>query len=182
MEGRMEVGDVIRTIESSRRLVGAPISWHRMPSVPARTDAWPEHLAEPVVTALHRRGIDEPYTHQAAAIRGALSGCDQVVVTPTASGKSLCYTVPVLQAILDDPAARALYLFPTKALAQDQLTALHDLITEAGIDVKTFTYDGDTSPTARRQVRTAGHVVITNPDMLHTGILPHHTQWVRLFE
>jgi DEAD/DEAH box helicase domain-containing protein len=112
----------------------------------------------------------------------ALSRTDIVVVTPPASGKSLCYTVPVLQSISDDPGSRALYLFPTKALAQDQLDELHGLVTEAELDVKTFTYDGDTSPTARRQVRVAGHVVITNPDMLHTGILPHHTKWARLFE
>ena len=104
------------------------------------------------------------------------------MVTPTASGKSLCYTVPVVESVLRDPAARALYLFPTKALAQDQLTELHELIDEAEIDLKTFTYDGDTPPASRRRVRAAAHVVITNPDMLHTAILPHHTKWVRLFE
>ena len=90
--------------------------------------------------------------------------------------------IPVLQAILADPEARALYLFPTKALAQDQLDELHSLITDLGVDVKTFTYDGDTPADARRSIRAAGHIVVTNPDMLHTGILPHHTKWMKLFE
>jgi len=104
------------------------------------------------------------------------------VVTPTASGKTLCYDLPVLDAIAKDPSARALYLFPTKALAQDQLAELERLSTEMAIELKTFTYDGDTPPQARAAIRSAGHVVITNPDMLHTGILPHHTKWVKLFE
>ncbi|MBM4436220.1 MAG: DEAD/DEAH box helicase, partial [Actinobacteria bacterium] len=103
-------------------------------------------------------------------------------VSGTASGKTLCYNAPVVQAILDDPQARALYLFPTKALAQDQLDELYGLVQAAEADIKTFTYDGDTAPSARRAVRQAGHIVITNPDMLHQGILPHHTGWTRLFE
>src|SRR5262249_41527152 len=110
-----------------------------------------------------------------------LAGDNVVVVTPTASGKTICYNLPVLQAILDDRDARALYLFPTKALAQDQLAELHALVGALGVEVATHTYDGDTPANARRAVRQAGHVVITNPDMLHTGILPHHTQWHRLF-
>ena len=132
--------------------------------------------------ALEQRGVRELYTHQAEAIRQVLDGEDVCIVTGTASGKTLCYNVPVVQAILDDPQARALYLFPTKALAQDQLDELYSLIQVADADIKTFTYDGDTAAAARRKVRQAGHVVITNPDMLHQGILPHHTQWTRLFE
>ena len=105
-----------------------------------------------------------------------------MVVTPTASGKTLCYNLPVLDAILKDPDARALYLFPTKALSSDQVSELYELITQIGADIKTFTYDGDTPGSARKAVRQAGHVVVTNPDMLHSGILPHHTKWVKLFE
>ena len=103
-------------------------------------------------------------------------------MTPTASGKTLCYNLPVLDAIVKDEESRALFLFPTKALSQDQMTELHGLITDAGVDVKTFTYDGDTQQSARKAIRQAGHVVVTNPDMLHSGILPHHTKWNRLFE
>ena len=178
----MALEQAISSLRADPRLADGFIEWRALPARPARYAEWPQALDARLIEALARGGVGRPYTHQAAAIRGALAGRDQVVVTPTASGKTLCYAVPVLQSILDDAATRALYLFPTKALAQDQLTQLHDLVTEAEIDVKTFTYDGDTAPPARRAVRTAGHVVITNPDMLHTGILPNHTKWVRLFE
>jgi DEAD/DEAH box helicase domain-containing protein len=148
----------------------------------ARYADWPEGLDERLLGALARRGIRQPYVHQAQAIAAARAGRNAVVVTPTASGKTLCYNVPVLDAILRDPSARAIYLFPTKALAQDQLDELHGLITDTGADIGTFTYDGDTPADARRAVRAAGHIVLTNPDMLHTGVLPHHTKWTKLFE
>ena len=122
------------------------------------------------------------YSHQADAFTAVHQGQNIVVVTPTASGKTLCYNLPVLNRILEEPGARALYLFPTKALAADQVDELHQLVTTLGADIKTYTYDGDTPASARRAIRTAGHVVITNPDMLHTAILPHHTKWLRLFE
>ncbi|RKJ40317.1 DEAD/DEAH box helicase, partial [Butyricicoccus sp. 1XD8-22] len=103
-------------------------------------------------------------------------------VTPTASGKSLCYHLPVLQKILEDSSSRAIYLFPTKALAQDQKTDLNNLIESMGEEILSYTYDGDTAPAIRQKIRKAGHIVMTNPDMLHSGILPHHTKWVSLFE
>ena len=105
-----------------------------------------------------------------------------MVVTPTASGKSLCYALPVLQAIAEDPSARALFLFPTKALGQDQVTEFGELAAAAGLDIITSTYDGDTPAPIRSKVRAAGQVVVTNPDMLHSAILPHHTKWFQLFE
>ncbi len=108
-------------------------------------------------------------------------GRDVVLVTPTASGKTLCYNIPVLQKILEEPETRAIYLFPTKALANDQMTEVHHLIGELKKDIKTFTYDGDTPDDARQAIRKQGHVVVTNPDMLHAGILPHHTKWQKLF-
>ncbi len=148
----------------------------------ARYGAWPGALHPGLREALARRGIERPFIHQARAIRAALDGRNVVVVTPTASGKTLCYNVPVLDTILKDRTARALYLFPTKALAQDQLDELHGLISDMGEEIGTFTYDGDTPGDARRAVRTAGHIVLTNPDMLHAAILPHHTKWVKLFE
>ncbi len=183
----MALADAIEAIRSDPALAPCFADWRTLPAEPARYGEWPEALDPRIVDALRSRGIERPYTHQARAIQGALGSSegrppDQVIVTPTASGKTLCYTVPVLQAILRDPSARALYLFPTKALAADQLDELHGIVSDAGLPVRTFTYDGDTSPKARRLVRTSGHVVITNPDMLHTGILPNHTKWVRLFE
>ena len=153
----------------------------RIPAKAARHADWPSGLDERLVNLFAARGIRRPYTHQTAAISRVQAGKSVVVVTPTASGKTLCYNVPTLDLMLKDPQARAIYLFPTKALAQDQMTELHSLIEALGADIKTFTYDGDTPANARKAVRLAGNIVVTNPDMLHTGILPHHTKWHRLF-
>lgn len=143
---------------------------------------FPENLHPSIKKALLSRGIEKLYTHQREAFDYALSGKSFTAITPTASGKSLCYHLPVLQKILEDPSSRAIYLFPTKALAQDQKTDLNDLIDEMGEEIYSYTYDGDTAPSIRQKVRKAGHIVMTNPDMLHSGILPHHTKWVSLFE
>src|SRR5207248_2311652 len=156
--------------------------WERIPPRRASYAEYPAWLDGRISASLRRRGILSLYSHQADALESTHAGKHTVVVTPTASGKTLCYDLPVIDAIAKDPSARALYLFPTKALAQDQLAELERLSTEMEIELKTFTYDGDTPPQARAAIRSAGHVVITNPDMLHTGILPHHTKWVKLFE
>ena len=157
-------------------------AWHELPARPARYAPFPKDLHPLLVAPLRRRGITALYTHQAAAYRAAAEGRHLVVVTPTASGKTLCYTLPVLDRILKAPETRALYLFPTKALGADQVDELQSLVAATGADITTFTYDGDTPAPARRAIRAAGHVVVTNPDMLHTAILPHHTKWLRLFE
>ena len=157
-------------------------NWERLPSRPARHADFPAWLDERLIAALRGRGIEHLYTHQRTALDAIYARKHTVVVTPTASGKTLCYDLPVLDAIAKDPSSRALYLFPTKALAQDQLASLEALARGIDIELKTYTYDGDTPPEARAAIRNAGNVVITNPDMLHTGILPHHTKWVRLFE
>ena len=137
----------------------------------------------PELAAAYRvKGIERLYSHQAAASELARGGKDFVVVTPTASGKTLCYNLPILNSILENPGTRALYLFPTKALAQDQLAELHDLATRLDDSFGVFTYDGDTPSDARKAIRERANVILTNPDMLHTGILPHHTKWMRLFE
>jgi DEAD/DEAH box helicase domain-containing protein len=143
---------------------------------------WPAWLAPGVLAGLRARGIERPYVHQAQAIEAVHAREDVVVVTPTASGKSLCYAVPILQAIADDPAARALCLFPTKALAQDQVAELALLARESGLEASTAAYDGDTPAPIRSVIRKAGQIVATNPDMLHSAILPHHTKWFQLFE
>ncbi len=142
----------------------------------------PGWLDARLVGALERRGISALYSHQAEALEALRAGQDVAIVTPTASGKSLCYNLPVLQAIAEDPAARALYLFPTKALSQDQLAEFRDLAGLAGMDLSAAVYDGDTPAPIRAVVREAGQVVVTNPDMLSTAILPHHTKWFQLFE
>ncbi|MGH9398189.1 MAG: DEAD/DEAH box helicase [Terriglobia bacterium] len=152
------------------------------PARAANLRPFPTALAAPVADALRARGINELYSHQAEVFGLAEAGRNVVVVTPTASGKTLCYNLPILNALAKDPEARALYLFPTKALAQDQLAELDRWTEQLGDAVRTFTYDGDTPQDARKSIRARGNLVLTNPDMLHTGILPHHTRWERLFE
>jgi DEAD/DEAH box helicase domain-containing protein len=149
---------------------------------PPRHAPWPEGLDPRLADALRSRGVEALYTHQAQALEAIRARRNVCVVTPTASGKTLCYNLPVLDAVARDPTARALYLFPTKALAADQLVELRALADAAELDLKTHTYDGDTPPNVRSVVRAAGQVVITNPDMLHAAILPHHTKWFKLFE
>ncbi|HEV8308309.1 MAG TPA: DEAD/DEAH box helicase [Methylomirabilota bacterium] len=170
------------------RLVGeagdAVTAVRRFPSRPATPVPIPDNpeVVDPrLADALRARGIEALYSHQAHALALLHKGGHCVVVTPTASGKTLCYNLPVLQALLTDPAARALYLFPTKALAQDQLAELEELA-RALPELRIHTYDGDTPQDARRAVRARANLVLTNPDMLHSGILPHHTKWVALFQ
>lgn len=153
--------------------------------IPAREAIFrsmPDWVLPELREAYRAKGIAQLYSHQAATAELVHSGKNAVVVTPTASGKTLCYNLPVLNAVLENPDTRALYMFPTKALAQDQLAELHDLATRLDDRFGVFTYDGDTPTDARRAIRERGHIVLTNPDMLHTGILPHHTKWMRLFE
>jgi DEAD/DEAH box helicase domain-containing protein len=152
---------------------------------PAREAQWedfPAWVHPDLASAYVAKGIRRLYTHQAEAAETVHAGKNVVIVTPTASGKTLCYNLPVLNATLENSDTRALYLFPTKALAQDQLAELHDLNQRLDNRFGVFTYDGDTPADARRSIREKGHIVLTNPDMLHTGILPHHTRWTRLFE
>jgi DEAD/DEAH box helicase domain-containing protein len=152
---------------------------------PAREAQWaefPEWVNADLRAAYEAKGIARLYSHQAAAAEAVHSQKNIVIVTPTASGKTLCYNLPILHQVLENTDTRALYLFPTKALAQDQLAELHDLNTRLENRFGVFTYDGDTPGDARRAIREKGHIVLTNPDMLHTGILPQHTKWTRLFE
>jgi len=178
----MALAEVLEGMRSDPELGPNFTVWRHLPPSQPSLAPLPKALDPRLAKVMARRGIERLYSHQSEAIEAVLAGQNVAVVTPTASGKTLCYNLPILHSILDDGEARALYLFPTKALAQDQLDELHGLITGLGVDIKTFTYDGDTPADARRAVRAAGHIVVTNPDMLHTGILPHHTKWMKLFE
>lgn len=166
--------------------VGTLSAVRRLPAAAPQFVPWPEGVDERLRAALAAGGIEQPYTHQAEAVAHALAGRHVLIVTPTASGKTLCYNVPVFQAVVTDPSARALYVFPTKALAQDQLAELDRLarrLERAGApSVAAFTYDGDTPQDARAAIRSRAAIVLTNPDMLHTGILPHHPRWASVFE
>ena len=183
--------EVLTRLTASRSPMGAeaePIvtAAHRLAAIEASFAPYPDGTDPRLRSALAARGIDQLYTHQAQAFAHVLGGRNVVTITPTASGKTLCYNAPVLNAILQDSAARALYLFPTKALAQDQLAELHalsELITrDSDLQIGVFTYDGDTPSDARRAIRGKAHVVLSNPDMVHSGILPHHPRWAKLFE
>lgn len=160
--------------------------WREFPPQEPRYAPFPAALDPRLLAALKEHGIGQLYTHQAQTIAAVLQGKNAVVVTPTASGKTLCYNLPVLNAVLQSQQARALYLFPTKALSQDQVAELHTLIKLLGpaidFDIRSYTFDGDTPVSARKAIRSSGHIVVTNPDMLHSGVLPHHTLWVKLFE
>lgn len=154
----------------------------RIPAREAQFAPVPAWVRSELADAYAQKGIERLYSHQAATAELVRAGKNVVVVTPTASGKTVCYNLPVLNAVLENPDTRALYLFPTKALAQDQLAELHDLAQRLDDCFGVFTYDGDTPSDARKAIRERGHIVLTNPDMLHSGILPHHTKWMRLFE
>src|SRR6266545_599009 len=168
----------------------SPDGWvtavRRLPARAAEYASFPDAIDARLKDVLTGRGVEQLYTHQADAIAHVLGRRNVVVTTPTASGKTLCYNAPVLSAILRDPSTRALYLFPTKALAQDQLAELHELADRllhvSELEIGVFTYDGDTPQDARRSIRGRAHVVLSNPDMIHSGILPHHPRWAKLFE
>lgn len=174
------IADLRRQPWVQRRLAHEVI----LPAQPADLRPWPERLHPELVAALAARGLDRAYSHQAEAIEAALDGRDVTLVTPTASGKTLGFVVPVLDSWLRDPDSRSLWLFPTKALAQDQLAGLRDLVEELAPErrdrLRASTFDGDTPTGLRRAIREGGHIVVTNPDMLHSGILPHHTGWAGL--
>lgn len=178
----MNVAQIIDSLRNDPQIRRNLTAWRTVPAQEARYGGFPEALHPRLVAGLKARGIHNLYTHQRDAVDAVLGGDHVCVVTPTASGKTLCYNVPVLNTLIENPEARALYLFPTKALSQDQVHELTDTI--AGLEVKigAYTFDGDTPASARKAVRQAGHIVVTNPDMLHTGILPHHTRWMKLFE
>lgn len=172
----------LETLQSTPEIAKNIIHHKTIAEKAAVYSEFPEVLHPSIRRALQSRGIAQLYSHQRTAFDNTYHGKSITAVTPTASGKSLCYHLPVLQSILEDASSRAIYLFPTKALAQDQLTDLHGLIEASGEDILSYTYDGDTAPGLRTKVRKSGHIVLTNPDMLHSGILPHHTKWVSLFE
>jgi len=173
------LGALERERDGSRPLLSA---LRHFPAESPRYAEFPSELDARLAEVLRARGYLHLYSHQREAFEAARDGRHTIVVTPTASGKTLCYNLPVLNGVLTNPDARALYLFPTKALAQDQLAELHGIIEDLGEDIGTFTYDGDTPQDARKAVRQGAHIVVTNPDMLHKGILPHHTKWVKLLE
>src|SRR5712664_4003067 len=175
------VGGILDDLLTSPSTGPCITATRHFPARPPVLVPFPGSLDPRIAEALRARGIGELYSHQARAWELIQKGQNVVVVTPTASGKTLCYNLPALQALVHQPDARVLYLFPTKALAQDQLAELEALARQLP-EMRMFTYDGDTSQDARGAVRARANLVLTNPDMLHSGILPHHTKWASLFQ
>lgn len=182
MKVRKNLQEIIKDLKTKDEYKERISFWHTIEAKEAVTVPLPDDLIPNLKDALQKRGVTRLYTHQHSSYQAIREGKSIVAVTPTASGKTLCYNLPVIQSIAEDKNARALYMFPTKALAQDQKSELNELIESAELQINSYTYDGDTPASIRQKVRKAGHIVITNPDMLHSAILPHHTKWVSLFE
>lgn len=161
---------------------GNAAAWEVLAQSQAQLERLPADLHPTLLQALSRKGIQSIYSHQAEALRAIWNGLCPVIITSTASGKTLCYNLPVLDHLLRDPAGRALFLFPTKALTQDQLSGLRNLLeTPQDAAVNAAIYDGDTPSNQRPVIRSKARIVLSNPDMLHTAILPHHTAWTAFF-
>ena len=178
----MSIDEIIESWKHSRTLSPCITDLRIFKKKEGHYRPFPNFIHPLLKEALKEEGIEQLYSHQAEAIEAVQEGKDVVVVTPTASGKTFCYNLPVLNSKLGMPDTKGFYLFPTKALSQDQMFELQRLIQRIGKPVKTFTYDGDTPSDARQAIRTQGDIVITNPDMLHTGILPHHTKWISFLQ
>ncbi len=177
-----DVDGIVRSLRAHPELRDRIVHWAHVPERKALRAEFPSGLSARVVDVFRAEGTTTLYSHQARAVELALAGRDVLVATPTASGKTLCYTLPVLQALAESEGrARSLWMFPTKALSQDQSQALNAKIAALGEDWPSYTYDGDTPPSGRRTLRERGNVVLTNPWMLHQGILPNHAKWVELF-
>jgi DEAD/DEAH box helicase domain-containing protein len=180
---RRSLEAVVSRFEAVHQDADSPVrAIHRQPAAEGVYAELPAQLTEPLRAALEKRGIRQLYSHQAAAFAQVQAGGHIAIVTPTASGKTLCYNLPVWDLLMKDAGARAMYLFPTKALAEDQLHEFQSAVDDMGSEIRAFTYDGDTPQDARKAIRQRANVVLTNPDMLHSGILPHHTRWARYFE
>ncbi len=188
----MSVEAALQALRLDPRFMRNVVAWRRVPARPAQYAAFPDGLDARLRAALAEHHVEALYTHQAEAVAAALAGEDVAVVTPAASGKTLCYNLPVLQRLLAEPQARALYLYPTKALAQDQLAELRGLASGLPDSPLSFSlpiaaaaaaavYDGDTPSSQRPKIRETARVVLSNPDMLHAGILPQHTRWAGFF-
>jgi DEAD/DEAH box helicase domain-containing protein len=183
----MALEQLIADLRGDGQFMAAVEAWRVLPAQPPRTVPLPGDLHPALTRVLAQRGIPALYTHQAQAVAAAQAGQHVAVVTPTASGKTLCYNLPILHSLLRDPAARALYLFPTKALGHDQLEELdawRSALAAAGIPAAALhaaTYDGDTPSNQRSRIRKTARLIVTNPDMLHLGILPYHAQWEAFF-
>ncbi len=174
------LGDIIESLRSDPSFSQRVTHWEIIPPREGKFAEIPPEVDPRIKSALRERGITRLYSHQLQTFDSVRAGKSVVLVSPTASGKTLAYNLPVLQSLLENLDAKALYLFPTKALSQDQQSELNETVLGGEIPVKIFTYDGDTPSSIRISAREEGRIIITNPDMLHTGILPNHPKWIKV--
>lgn len=172
----------VDALRSDPKFTAQVQAWHTVAAKDGHYAPFPEGLDSRLALGLQQRGVDQLYSHQAQAFLAARAGDHVLIATPTASGKSLCYNLPVMQTLLENPEARALYLFPTKALSQDQQSELNETTLGADLGLKIATYDGDTQPSLRAAARETGQIIISNPDMFHSGILPNHPKWIKFLK
>lgn len=177
----MPTASILNELRLNQDFMRQVMAWERLPARPPAYAAPDVVLPGTLLAALRQRGVDQFFTHQSAALTAVAQHHNVIIATATASGKSLCYTVPVLQRLLEKPVARALYLFPTKALAHDQTAETNAIIAAGNLPIAVNSYDGDTPRSQRSKVRSGSGILISNPDMLHAGILPYHTGWRDLF-
>lgn len=178
----MNIRQLIGYLQDDHSFMENVSSWVKRDAIAGSYAPYPKSLHSKISSHYKSKGIEELYVHQRSAYDAITKKEDVVIVTPTASGKTMCYNLPILNHMINNPESRALYIFPTKALAQDQMHSVVAINEAMETNIRCFTFDGDTPGTARKAVREAGNIVVTNPDMLHSGILPHHTMWIKLFE
>ena len=176
------LAQVIRSLKNDPGFMSAVSHWEVVPAREAKVVDFPEEIDPRLLDSLKSKNIERLFSHQLCTYNNVVAGKHVVVVTPTASGKTLAYNLPVLQTLLREKDAKAMYLFPTKALSQDQQSELNEVLLDGKLPVDIFTYDGDTPRSIRNSAREQGRVVITNPDMLHMGILPNHPKWIKFFK
>jgi len=177
-----KLSSIINSFKEDKNFISSVTRWEHIPPKKGSYSNIPEDLDPLIEKSLNNSGIEKLYTHQKMCYETARAGKDLVVVTPTASGKTLCYNLPVLQTLIENEESRALYLFPTKALSQDQQASLNEIVIDGTLPVKICTYDGDTPGSLRISARKSGRIIISNPDMLHSGILPNHPKWIEFFK
>ena len=177
----MNIDQIIDALKSNEQFMNNITKWETIANKEGIYGDIPDYIDKRLINALNRENIFRLYKHQNEAIGYIIRGNNTVIVTPTASGKTLCYNIPVINSFLKDSTSRAIYLFPTKALSQDQVHELVNINELIGGGLKVYTFDGDTPVNARKAIRNVGNIVVTNPDMLHQGILPNHTKWIKMF-
>ncbi|MEI8094988.1 MAG: DEAD/DEAH box helicase [Spirochaetales bacterium] len=182
MSSPVAKSQLIESLRSDPTFMAQVQTWHTFPAREGVYSPFPKGLDPRLVAGLRQRGMTQLYSHQARAFEASVAGRHVLVATPTASGKSLCYNLPVMQTLLENPEARALYLFPTKALSQDQQSELNETTLGADLGLKVSTYDGDTPTSLRASARETGQIIISNPDMFHSGILPNHPKWIKFLK